>query len=133
MLALIAYYSTVDNSYYTRLKFGVELADYVYVGPEALALGDDYFSQGRVGAHFTGLKFGAAADRRFQRLSARSRARQRRLWNSRHAYRFLNSSAAAFQAESVSTIFFKGVAMSTCVFSPFCCSAPSPSRSRHSR
>lgn len=58
MLALIAYYSTVDNSYYTRLKFGVELADYVYVGPEALALGDDYFSQGRVGAHLTGLRFG---------------------------------------------------------------------------
>ncbi|WP_159727763.1 cellulose biosynthesis protein BcsS [Methylosinus sp. Ce-a6] len=59
MLALIAYYSTVHNSYYTRLKFGVELADYVYVGPEALALGDDYFSQWRAGAHVTGLKLGA--------------------------------------------------------------------------
>ncbi|BBU60844.1 hypothetical protein MSC49_07790 [Methylosinus sp. C49] len=59
MIALIAYYSTVHNSYYTRLKFGVELADYVYVGPEALALGDDYFSQWRAGAHLTGLKFGA--------------------------------------------------------------------------
>lgn len=58
MLSVIAYYSTVYNSYYARLKAGVELADYVYIGPEALALGDDYFSQGRVGAHVTGLRLG---------------------------------------------------------------------------
>lgn len=58
MLSLSAFYSTIFNSYYARLKAGVELVDYVYVGPEALALGDDYFSQGRVGAHVTGLRLG---------------------------------------------------------------------------
>lgn len=58
MMSGIAYYSSNHNSYYGRLKLGVMLADYVYAGPEGLALGDDYFTQWRVGAHLSGLKFG---------------------------------------------------------------------------
>lgn len=59
MVSSIGYYSTNYNAYFGRFKFGVMLTDYVYAGPEALALGDNYFSQWRVGAHLSGLKFGA--------------------------------------------------------------------------
>lgn len=58
MVSAIAYYSTSYNSYYSRLKFGLALAPFVYAGPEMLALGDDYFSQWRLGAHVSGLRFG---------------------------------------------------------------------------
>ena len=58
MLAGVFSYSTNFNSYYSRLKFGVALADRVYVGPEIGALGDNFFQQWRLGGHVTGLRLG---------------------------------------------------------------------------
>jgi len=58
MVSGVASYSTNFNSYYGRLKFGMAFADNLYVGPEAIALGDDFFQQWRVGAHVSGVKFG---------------------------------------------------------------------------
>jgi hypothetical protein len=52
-------YSTANNSYYTRFKVGLSIADGVFAGPEALFLGDNQYSQWRIGAHVTGLRFGA--------------------------------------------------------------------------
>jgi hypothetical protein len=60
MLSGVGAYSTNHNAYYGRFKFGMAVADHVYMGPEALALGDDYFQQFRVGSHLSGVKFGAA-------------------------------------------------------------------------
>ena len=51
-------YSTTFNAYYTRVRAGVMVADGVYVGPEALLLGDNFFQQWRVGVHLTGLSLG---------------------------------------------------------------------------
>jgi hypothetical protein len=59
MIAAVAYYSTNHNGYYSRVKFGMAIADYVYVGPEALFLGDDFFQQYRLGVHVSGLRLGA--------------------------------------------------------------------------
>jgi hypothetical protein len=58
MISGVAYYSTNFNAYYGRLKFGMAIANHVYVGPEALALGDDFFQQWRMGGHVTGLRLG---------------------------------------------------------------------------
>lgn len=51
-------YATTFNAYYARARYGVMVADGVYVGPEALVLGDDFFRQWRVGVHLTGMSFG---------------------------------------------------------------------------
>lgn len=51
-------YTSTFNAYYARLRGGVMVADGVYVGPEALLLGDDFFRQWRVGAHVAGLSMG---------------------------------------------------------------------------
>ena len=53
------YYSTNNSAYYGRLKFGMAFAERVYVGPEVVALGDNFFQQFRVGGHLSGLQFGA--------------------------------------------------------------------------
>jgi hypothetical protein len=58
MVSGVAYYSTNFNSYYGRPKFGMAFADHLYVGPEVLALGDDFFQQWRVGAHVSGMRLG---------------------------------------------------------------------------
>jgi len=58
MISTIATYSTDHNAYYTRLKFGLAISSGVFAGPEALALGDDFFHQWRGGLHLSGLKFG---------------------------------------------------------------------------
>lgn len=58
MIAGVLSYSTNYNSYYGRLKFGMALADHIYVGPEVVALGDNFFQQWRLGGHVTGLRFG---------------------------------------------------------------------------
>lgn len=58
MLSGVAYYSTNNNGYYGRVKFGMAVADQLYFGPEALALGDNFFTQWRGGAHLSGLKLG---------------------------------------------------------------------------
>jgi Cellulose biosynthesis protein BcsS len=52
-------YSTANNSYYTRFKVGLAIADSLYVGPEALLLGDNLYSQYRAGLHLTGARFGS--------------------------------------------------------------------------
>jgi Cellulose biosynthesis protein BcsS len=58
MVSAYGSYSTKFNAYYSRLRVGYMVADGVYIGPEALFLGDDFFRQYRVGAHLTGLSFG---------------------------------------------------------------------------
>jgi hypothetical protein len=60
MVSGVLSYSTNFNSYYGRVKFGMSLADRIYVGPEFGALGDNFFQQWRIGAHITGLRFGLA-------------------------------------------------------------------------
>lgn len=59
MISGVAYYSTNNSAYYGRLKFGMAFADHLYVGPEVVALGDNFFRQFRVGGHVSGLQFGA--------------------------------------------------------------------------
>ena len=60
-------YSTVHNAWYGALKIGLmPFAGSAYVGPEFIALGDDFYRQWRVGAHatgfgFAGLEFGLSA------------------------------------------------------------------------
>ncbi|GJE49692.1 hypothetical protein GOFOIKOB_2732 [Methylobacterium tardum] len=58
MVSAYGSYSTKFNAYYSRLRVGYMLADGVYVGPEVLFLGDDFFRQYRIGAHLTGVRFG---------------------------------------------------------------------------
>ncbi|KAF2989682.1 cellulose biosynthesis protein BcsS [Methylocystis sp. MJC1] len=58
MIAGVFSYSTNFNSYYGRLKFGMALADRVYIGPEFGALGDNFFQQWRLGGHVTGIRLG---------------------------------------------------------------------------
>ena len=58
MISGVASYSTNFNSYYGRLKFGFAIADHIYIGPEVVALGDNFFQQWRVGGHVSGLRFG---------------------------------------------------------------------------
>ena len=58
MISGVVSYSSNHNSYYGRLKFGMAVNNHVYVGPEVVALGDDYFQQWRIGGHVTGLQFG---------------------------------------------------------------------------
>ena len=59
MVAGVLSYSTAHQSYYSRFKAGLAIADRIFVGPEVLFLGDNFYSQWRVGAHVTGVKLGA--------------------------------------------------------------------------
>lgn len=56
MLASNASISSIGPSYWTRAAAGVRVFDMIWLGPEALALGDPSYQQYRVGAHATGLK-----------------------------------------------------------------------------
>jgi hypothetical protein len=58
MLSGVATFSTNHDAYYVRAKFGVAVGDQLYVGPEALLLGDDFFHQLRIGGHTSGFKIG---------------------------------------------------------------------------
>lgn len=58
MLAGVGSYSTTFNAYYARLKFGLAVVNQIYVGPEVIALGDNFFHQWRVGGHISGIRFG---------------------------------------------------------------------------
>jgi hypothetical protein len=58
MISGVASYSTNNNSYYGRLKFGMALAERLYIGPEVVALGDNFFQQWRFGGHVSGIRFG---------------------------------------------------------------------------
>ena len=51
-----ASYTTLHNSYYTRLKYGWAILDDTYVGPEVAVLGDALYRQIRAGVHITGFK-----------------------------------------------------------------------------
>ena len=51
-------YSTVNNAYYTRFKVGMAVTERIFIGPELLFLGDNFYGQWRAGAHVTGAKFG---------------------------------------------------------------------------
>ncbi len=61
MVSAYGSYSTKFNAYYSRVRAGYMVADGVYLGPEALFLGDDFFRQYRIGAHLTGVRFGPVA------------------------------------------------------------------------
>lgn len=58
MVSAYGSYSTQFNAYYSRFRVGYMVADGVYVGPEAMFLGDNFFNQYRIGAHLTGFSFG---------------------------------------------------------------------------
>lgn len=58
LIAANASYSTLFKAYYVRAKFGLMVADGVFVGPEGTLLGDAFFNQWRVGAHLTGFMVG---------------------------------------------------------------------------
>lgn len=57
MLNAGANYATVGSGYWARAAYGWRAFGF-YVGPEAVALGDDSYRQWRVGAHITALKTG---------------------------------------------------------------------------
>jgi Cellulose biosynthesis protein BcsS len=56
MLETNASVSSIGPSYWTRAAAGYRLLDMIWLGPEALALGDMSYQQYRVGVHATGLK-----------------------------------------------------------------------------
>jgi hypothetical protein len=58
MISAGANFTTIGDGYWSRGAFGWRVFDTVYVGPEALALGDDTYQQWRIGIHATALKFG---------------------------------------------------------------------------
>lgn len=58
MLSGVLSYTTASNAYYTRFKAGLAIAPQLYVGPEILVLGDNFYSQWRAGLHLTGLRLG---------------------------------------------------------------------------
>jgi len=51
-------YSTIRQAYYSHFKLGFAVAKNVFVGPEALFLGDDLYRQWRAGLHLTGVPLG---------------------------------------------------------------------------
>ncbi|MGZ5804291.1 MAG: cellulose biosynthesis protein BcsS [Xanthobacteraceae bacterium] len=51
-------FATVGTGYWARLAYGWRAFDRIYIGPEALALGDDTYHQWRVGVHATAFKTG---------------------------------------------------------------------------
>lgn len=52
-------YSTANNSWWSRLRPGYAVMPDVFVGPEVLYQGNNFYRQWRVGAHVRGLKLGA--------------------------------------------------------------------------
>jgi hypothetical protein len=59
MISGVLAYTTASNAYYSRFKAGIAVAPQLFVGPEVLVLGDNFYSQWRVGMHLTGLRLGA--------------------------------------------------------------------------
>lgn len=58
MVSVHGSFTSNDLAYYTRFKAGYRIAENLYVGPEAFVMGNDFYSQWRVGAHLTGLRMG---------------------------------------------------------------------------
>jgi hypothetical protein len=54
-----ASFATIGTGYWSRLAYGWRFFDRVYLGPEALALGDDTYHQWRIGLHATAFRTGA--------------------------------------------------------------------------
>jgi hypothetical protein len=52
-------FATIGTGYWSRLAYGWRFFDRVYLGPEALALGDDTYHQWRIGLHATAFRTGA--------------------------------------------------------------------------
>lgn len=61
MFSGYASYGTANNDYYTRFKAGYAIARQVFIGPEFLALGDQFYSEYRAGLHLTGVSLGQLA------------------------------------------------------------------------
>jgi hypothetical protein len=59
MVSGVVSYASANNAYYSRFKAGLAIAPQLFVGPELLVLGDNFYSQWRVGMHLTGLRLGA--------------------------------------------------------------------------
>jgi len=59
MLSAYGSYSTAYDGYYARFRAGYSVFGIGYLGPEAAFLGDDFYGQTRVGAHFSGVRVGA--------------------------------------------------------------------------
>jgi cellulose biosynthesis protein BcsS len=59
MLSAYASYSTAYDAYYARARAGYSIYGLGYLGPEATFLGDDFYGQTRLGAHFSGIQLGA--------------------------------------------------------------------------
>jgi hypothetical protein len=59
MLSTYASYSTAYDAYYARFRAGYSVFGLGYLGPELTFLGDDYYGQTRLGAHFSGVQVGA--------------------------------------------------------------------------
>jgi cellulose biosynthesis protein BcsS len=55
-------YSTAFRTYFSELKAGYQVLNIreLYIGPQFIAQGNQQYDQWRVGAHLTGIKFGAA-------------------------------------------------------------------------
>lgn len=51
-------FSTANSAYYARLRGGVSIIEQAYIGPEALVMGDSFYSQWRVGMHVSGVNVG---------------------------------------------------------------------------
>ena len=58
MIAAQASFATNKTAYFARLRGGYLIGPDLYVGPEFVALGDQFFNQERIGAHISGLKAG---------------------------------------------------------------------------
>lgn len=53
-----AFYTTAFKTYEAKLKFGPQIVNNIYLGPEVIALGDARHDQWRVGAHVTAVNIG---------------------------------------------------------------------------
>ncbi len=51
-------FSSNDMAYYTRFKAGYRIGSNLFVGPEAYVMGNDFYSQWRLGVHLTGMQMG---------------------------------------------------------------------------
>jgi hypothetical protein len=59
MVSAYGSYSTAYDAYFARFRAGYSVLGVGYLGPELALLGDDYFGQTRLGAHFSGVQLGA--------------------------------------------------------------------------
>lgn len=51
-------FTSANTGYYMRLRGGVAAYEQIYIGPEALVLGDSFYTQWRLGLHLSGVQFG---------------------------------------------------------------------------